>query len=122
MGFGVQNQIGATQRACRRVRPGLFEAEPDPDHQLGHGERLHLVVGPAGGQPAHPVLGRIPGGQEDDGGGGAAITEPLQHGEPVHVRQHDVEHHDVGAEGADQLERLRSGLGDGRLEPVELER
>ena len=47
----------------------------------------------------------IAGGQEKDGGGDIALAQTSCHGEAVHVRQHDVEHDEVGFGLIDPVER-----------------
>jgi hypothetical protein len=99
---GVGAPVGGTGPPYQPAQPrdDLFEAE-----------RLGDVVVPAGRQPGDPVLDGVLGGEEEDRHVGQFTAQPSEHGQPVHVGQHHVEHDGVGPEVARGLDGARAVTG-----------
>jgi hypothetical protein len=107
MGVLVQDEVGHTHHAvvlvCGAVRPAQDGADAR-DHLLqpeGFGD---VVVAPDR-QTLHFIGHVVAGRQEEDGGGDVALPQPPGHGEAVHIREHDVEHDEVGVGRIDPVER-----------------
>src|SRR5664280_1879911 len=101
-GLLVQGQV---QHAQLAVLMHFGQAHPaqqgaQPGNQLLQAERLGDVVVATDGQPGDPVLGAVARGEEDHRSVDALGPQPAQHLEAVEVRQHYVEHDQVGPEGA----------------------
>ena len=111
MALLVQFEVGEGEpgRRLHAVPPGAPQHSPDPGDDLLQAERLGDVVVPAQGQAADLVLGGVARGQEDDGNAGSAPAQPPDDIETVHVRQHHVEHDEVGTVALSGLDRLGSG-------------
>ena len=71
------------------------DQHPQPGQQFGQRKGLDEVIVGAAVQPAHPVLDPVPRGQQQHGGLVAGGTAAAQHLQPVHPRQHHVQHHGV---------------------------
>jgi hypothetical protein len=69
--------------------------------QLGHGERLHHVIVRAEVEAPHAVVHRVARGEHEHRHGAVflrrAAAQAAQHLETVHLRQPDVENHEVEA-------------------------
>ena len=73
-------------------------------------------------QAGDGVRGGVPGGQEDHRDLVAGRAQPAAYLEAVHVRQHHVEHDQVGLVGVGLPQRFRPGGRGGHRAAVELQR
>ena len=96
------------------------EHRVDAGQHLLHLEGLDDVVVGAPLQAGHLVLGLSLGGEHDHRGL-VALPDLLEHRPAVHHRQHDVQQHQVGVEGAEQLHALAAVVGYHRLEALLLQ-
>ena len=90
------------QRAVRDARPAVrlraAQQRPHPRRELGHGEGLHHVVVGAQVEAAHAIVDRVARGEHQHRHRPAARgagAQAAQHLEAVHLRQADVEDHQV---------------------------
>ena len=101
----VQLEVGAAQRAVAVAPAASAQRQAHAGHQFRHRERLHHVVVAADREPVHAVVGGVAGGEEDHRHLRAVVAHAAQHGEPVDIGQHHVEHHQIGTELVDRRER-----------------
>src|SRR5664279_4575548 len=92
----VANHDGHRVGGQREVR--TTQQGPQSQHEFLDGERFGDVVVAAGGQPGDAIADVVAGRQEQHGHPLDVRAEPAEHLEAVDVRQHDVQHHQVGAE------------------------
>src|SRR5581483_176896 len=90
----------------------------DAGDELLRVERLGEVVVGAEVEAGDLVLVLAFGGEHDDGRLSVALAEPARDLHAVDLRHHQVEHDQVGVDGADLLERLAAVVG--RLDLVAL--
>ena len=99
---------------------GAAQQRLDPGEQFREGKRFDQVVVTAVLESLDPVLDRIAGAEHDHRQGGARGAQFLDHGEAVHLRQHDVDDRQVAVFMARLEEAVRpvggvdrgvSGLG-----------
>src|SRR5882672_7243141 len=109
-----------------RGHPGAALQAPedraDAGHELAHGEGLRDVVVGAHLEPADLVALLRARRQHDDGHERAAGPDLLAHGEAVHVGQHEVEEHEIGAALARELDAVAAQPRRDDVEALELER
>src|SRR5574338_1113100 len=72
-------------------------------------EGLHEVGAVTEVEHVHQRLHADVGGGDHHGDGGALLTNPLQQGDAVGVRQPEIEHQHLGIEGLELLHRLHTG-------------
>lgn len=97
------------------------EQGPHPGDELGVAERLGDVVIGAGPQAANFVrLLAVRG--EHEHGNLAQLANPLQDGPPVHLREPDVQDHDVRALAVKRAQALPAVARRGHREPVPAQR
>ena len=94
------------------VAAGPAQHRAHPGDELLEAERLGDVVVAADRESLHLLLGGVAGGQEHDRHVVPVGPEPLHDREPVAVGEHDVEHHEVGAELLRRPQRVGAGAGD----------
>jgi hypothetical protein len=105
-GGDVEGQVGVPEHVP--ADPAAPEQGLDPGQQLSQGKRLDQVVVGPGGEPGHPVVHGVPGGEHQDGGGVSAGTEPAARVEPVdHGHQH-VHDDQVDRRAGQRVERVRA--------------
>jgi len=94
--------------ACsqRSLSPSASGAQPGPHarDQLGHGERLEQVVGGAEVEALDPGADVADGRQDQHPLSGLVRHQAAQHGHAVDARKQQVEHHQLVAALAGQLE------------------
>jgi hypothetical protein len=100
---------------------GAAQHGPDPGDDLLEAEGFRHVVVAADGEACHLVRGLVAGGEEQHRHDPAPLAQLARHGEPVHVRQHHVEHHEVRPEVLGELEGFRPVGRGGDLEAGEAE-
>jgi len=103
---GAQNRRGGGPRPAKE--------RPDARRKLLEGERLGQVVVRSRVQPCHSVRHRVPSGQQEDRHPASPFPELPAEREPIHARQHDVQHHQVVVlrPGAQQVEGIRPVSAD----------
>src|SRR5690606_10007366 len=118
-------EVAREPRQRRQVAGGLGAAQDrlDPGHEFGDVEGLGDVIVRAQLEAAYPVLGQAAGGEEDDRGvaGGGVTSNPVESGEAVHPRHHDVEEDQVGGPGDRLLQRLLAVEGGLHLVTLQFE-
>src|SRR5579859_4908831 len=105
-----QGPVAVTDRAGRGDRGAAAQDGLDPQDQLARAERLGDVVIGAELQAGDPVLLARLGGQHEDGHG-SGRAQLASDGLAGHVRQAEIEHHQVRGDRGRQGERLRAGTG-----------
>ena len=105
----VHGQVGHGQlgAGARARHPGPAQQPAQPGDDLLQAERLGHVVIAAGGDPADPVLHRVPRGQEQHADMRQDRPYPAQYLNAVEVRQHDVQQDRVRLELAGRHARPR---------------
>src|SRR4051794_23923328 len=109
-------------RWCRAFRIGdrAPHHRPQPCHQDLRVEGFgHIVVG-ACFQTEYDVE-RVTAGRDHHDRDRAGLADPSAHRDPVQPGQHDVEHHDVGLDLLESLDRFQAVLGRGHVVAVPLE-
>ena len=82
-------------------------------HDLFEAEWLGDVIIAADGQTHHLVLRIVAGGEEQDRSVDTLLADAPGDGESVNVREHDVEHDEIGLDLFDDFDGFRAG-GCGR--------
>ena len=101
--------------------PRPAEQRPHPGDELRVAERLGDVVIGAGAQAAHLVrLLAVRG--EHEHGNLAQLADPLKDGPPVHLREPDVQDHDVRALAVKRAQALPAVSRRRHREPVPAQR
>ena len=118
---GVQLDVsGAQLRSGLILRvPSAAQHRPDPEHQLADGEGLHHVVIRAGLE-ALDAVGLLALGADDDHRHLAQLRVALEHPEHLaagHVREHQVQQHQIRRPRASLGQASRAGVRRLRLEP-----
>ena len=115
---GVEFEVARDEPAVVGGAAGAAQDRPDAGDQLLQAERLGDVVVAARGQAVDLVLDAVLGGEEEHrqpvggarrGARPASSRSRLDHREAVHVGQHHVEHHQVGALAGDGGQRVGAG-------------
>jgi len=88
---------------------------PTPFAQAGDGKRLGQIIAGSFANGFHGGFGGIVPGDEDHFRGGRGGENPLQHGDAVNARHHQVEKHDFGAVFERQLPTRRPGRWEVRM-------
>ena len=88
----------------------------DTGHQLLQAERFGHVVVAAQSETADLVVGRVAGRQEQHGQRRRLRSHTTGHLEAIEVRQHDVQHHQVGLKRVHRVQRLAPGVRHRHLE------
>ena len=109
----------STLRVVVETRPGAAQDRADPGDDLLQAERLGDVVVAADGQALDLVGGVVARGEEQHGDVLALLAQPAGDGEPVHVGEHHVEHHEVGLDLAGEAQRGAAVGGREHLEAGE---
>ena len=106
----VEGQIADHDLGAARLagHTGAPQQCAQPQHHLFEAERLGHVVVAARGQPRDPVLDRILRRQQQQRQMRDPLAQFAQHVQAAHVRQHHVEHHDVGRVLPGQSDRGRT--------------
>jgi hypothetical protein len=105
----VEDEVGEAEDAARRRAARPAQDRLRARHDFRQAERLRDVVVAARLQRLHLVLQSVLRRQEEHGDVEAAGAQPPADFDAVHVRQHHVEHDEVGLELRDGRERLASG-------------
>jgi hypothetical protein len=108
----VRSPTASESLGVRAGQVGPAQQPAQPGQHLLQAERLGHVVVAAGGDARHPVLHRVPGGQEEHAHLRYLGPEPAHDLDAVEVGEHDVEHHRVGAElacGPDRVGAVARG-------------
>ena len=105
---GVDHERAQADRVVGRRRPvGAAQERPHACHELPWAERLrHVVVG-AYAEPDLQVGLRVACREHEDGDLPVALDAPA-HLEPVDSGKHEVEHDEVRAVGAAEVDRLET--------------
>ena len=103
------------------LRSAAAQEHADAGDDLLERERLGDVVVPADRQSADAIFDGVFGGEEKDGRVDAVCAHPRERVEAVHARHHHVEHDDVRAEAACDVERLGAIAGHLHVEALVLQ-
>lgn len=124
MGIFVEFEVGEVQRgvAVFGGAPGAAEHGPDAGDDLVEAERFGDVVVPADRQALDLVVDAVAGRNEHDRHMATGVSDLAGDGEAVHVRQHDVEDHEVGMLRGRLVQGVGTGGSGEHLEPGEPQR
>ncbi len=103
------------QRAAEQLS-GPAQQRFQTGDQLLERERLHQIIVGAAAQPLHPILHAAAGGEHEHRQGILAVADLAQDGEPIVVRQAEIEHQGGVAGGRQRRARL---VGSGQHIAVE---
>ena len=120
-GGGVDGEVADADRLrfvlVGRGPAGPAQQRPQPGDQLLHAERLgHVVVG-AHAEADEQIRLRVPRGEHEHRHVAIAL-DLLADLQPVHAREHQVEHHRVGPQRPAQLDPARPVSGGLYLEAL----
>jgi hypothetical protein len=108
VGRRVDRDAADDERSAPRLGPGAPQHRANARDQLARRERLdHVVVG-AHLEAEHAIHLVTARGEHDDGQAPrrGILPQPAAHLEPVHLRQHEIEKHQVGRPPAREAEGL----------------
>ena len=106
----VERELAHLQAFRRRLPAAQQHA--DPGQQLDERERLYqIIVGPAF-QALHAVVHLVARAQNQHWRAGFSIANLLQHREPVHVRQTEIENDQIVLGGVDHIDRMAAVARD----------
>ena len=109
----VQLEVGDAQRGLGRGAGARAPRQHlDPRQQLDEGEGLGEVIVAAGAQPLHAVVDLAQRRQQQHRHRAARGAQGAQHGQPVDLRQHAVEHQRVVGLGGGEEQAVLAVVRD----------
>ena len=103
--------------SCHRRAVGAAQQGAHAGDELARAERLHHVVVAADGEADLEIRLAVARGEHEDGHAPVAL-DLAAHAEPVEAGQHQVEHDEVGAEAAAEIDALVAVAGRLDLESL----
>ena len=98
----IERQVGHLQAFGRGLAAAQQRAYAG--QQFHEGERLHQVIVGALFEPAHAIVERSTRAQNQHGRSGFTAADAFEHLQAVHIRQHNIQDHQVVVGGMHELD------------------